>query len=51
MSLVIDTNRGSEVAALMYEAFRATGIHGHTEMPEDLLPDGIEEGLLSIFFS
>lgn len=40
MTIVKDTDRGKKVAELLYNAFSTTGIHGRTEMPEDLLPPG-----------
>lgn len=42
--LTIDKSRGREVAAHLYRAFATTGVHGHTEMPEDALPAGVESG-------
>jgi len=46
MSLIIDSERGSKVADLLYNAFLTVGIHGRTEMPEDLTPTGIARGSL-----
>jgi hypothetical protein len=46
MTIVKDTDRGKKVAELLYNAFSTTGIHGRTEMPEDLVPRGIERGSL-----
>ena len=46
MSVYQDINRGKKVAELLYRCFATTGIHGHTEMPEDLLPTGVIRGSL-----
>ncbi len=42
----IDVQRGEAAADLLYRAFSTTGIHGRTEMPEDILPTGISSGSL-----
>jgi hypothetical protein len=42
----IDLQRGHKAAELLYRAFSTTGIHGHTEMPEDTMPTGISNGSL-----
>lgn len=47
MPVHIDVNRGRKAADLLFHAFRTTGIHGNTEMPEDVLPVGIEHGSLA----
>lgn len=44
--VTIDVQRGHAAAALLHKAFSATGIHGHTEMPEDILPAGVSSGSL-----
>ncbi|MCD6134542.1 MAG: hypothetical protein J7J25_03370 [Candidatus Omnitrophica bacterium] len=42
--VVIDAKKGKEAAKLLYNSFSTTGIHGKTEMPEDLIPAGIKKG-------
>ena len=42
----IDTDRGKKLAQLLYDSFSTTGILGNTEMPEDILPAGMEKGSL-----
>jgi hypothetical protein len=44
--LKIESERGKELAPLLYYSFATTGIFGNTEMPEDLLPAGMERGSL-----
>ncbi|MEN2984646.1 MAG: hypothetical protein ABDH25_06430 [Dictyoglomaceae bacterium] len=44
MSVIIDTERGKKVADLLYRVFSTKGIHGKTEMPEDIIPKGVEKG-------
>lgn len=46
MTLIIDADRGQKVAELLHGAFNNKGILGHTDMPEDLIPDGIVKGSL-----
>jgi hypothetical protein len=46
MSLVLDIERGKEVAENLYYCFNNEGILGQNEMPEDIIPDGIERGSL-----
>ena len=46
MSTYIDIERGRKVAGHLYDSFTSTGIHGRTDMPEDLPPKGIERGSL-----
>lgn len=46
MSLSIDNVRGKKAARLLHQAFSTQGIHGHTEMPEDIAPEGIARGSL-----
>ena len=46
MTVTIDAARGHEGAADLVKAFKTTGIHGRTEMPEDALPDGMQKGSL-----
>lgn len=41
-----DVHRGKHLARLLYHSFATTGIHGKTEMPEDILPAGIMDGSL-----
>jgi len=47
MPLAIDPRRGRRAARLLYTSSATTGIHGRTEMPEDILPAGIERGSLA----
>lgn len=44
MAVMIKVRRGAEVAKLLHHAFATTGIHGHSDMPEEALPAGIERG-------
>lgn len=44
MDVTIDIPRGKELASLLYKNFREEGIHGHKDMPEDLLPSGVAAG-------
>lgn len=46
MALLIDNERGKEVAGLLYKLFSTVGIHGRKNMPEDILPEGIIKGSL-----
>ncbi len=46
MNVIIDPERGRKAARQLYSAFHTTGIHGHTEMPEDIFPIGVERGSL-----
>ena len=39
-----DSQKGSIIAQKLYSAFRAGGIHGQTAMPEDIIPEGIDQG-------
>jgi len=51
MSIVIDNQRGKNVAELLYNSFSTTGIHGRTDMPEDITPNSVVRGSLDhIFF-
>jgi hypothetical protein len=51
MSIVIDNERGKKVAELLYNSFSTTGIHGRTDMPEDITPNSVVRGSLDhIFF-
>jgi len=43
-SLQHDARKGTEIATILYEAFRTTGIHGMRDMPEDTPPQGIALG-------
>ena len=45
-SLMIDREKGKEIAETLYHAFTTTGILGHTEMPEDVMPTGAKRGSL-----
>jgi hypothetical protein len=42
--LKIDTDRGEQLAYLLYDFFSTTGILGNTEMPEDILPVDMKKG-------
>jgi len=44
--LKIDADRGRQLAHLLYDGFSTTGILGNAEMPEDILPAGMEKGSL-----
>jgi hypothetical protein len=44
--LKIDAERGKRLAQLLYGCFSTTGILGKTDMPEDILPEGVEKGSL-----
>jgi hypothetical protein len=44
--LKIDADRGKQLAHLLYDCFSTTGVLGNTEMPEDILPAGMEKGSL-----
>lgn len=46
MTVTIDSDRGKKLAKLLHNSFATTGILGHTEMPEDVLPSGAERGSL-----
>lgn len=46
MAIKIDIPRGKELALLLYRSFTTTGIHGHTEMPEDVAPKDVIKGSL-----
>lgn len=46
MTVEIDVDKGNEVARHLCECFSSVGILGHTEMPEDIIPDGVERGSL-----
>lgn len=46
MSIKIDVNKGKYVAKDLCECFSTIGILGHTEMPEDITPAGVERGSL-----
>ena len=46
MSIVIDSERGKKVAELLYNSFSTKGIHGRTDMPEDITPNGAVKGSL-----
>ncbi|MDO9130778.1 MAG: hypothetical protein Q7U34_13035 [Anaerolineales bacterium] len=46
MALYSDIERGKKVADILYRCFATTGIHGQTEMPEDIAPKGVIQGSL-----
>lgn len=46
MTVRMDTKIGKELALLLYRSFRTTGIHGRTEMPEDIAPRDVIKGSL-----
>ena len=46
MSIVIDNGKGEKVAELLYNSFSTVGIHGRTDMPEDIMPRGVARGSL-----
>lgn len=51
MPIEIDNERGKKVAELLYNSFSTTGIHGRTDMPEDITPNSVVRGSLDhIFF-
>ena len=47
MPLIMDAERGRQVAQLLYHAFETTGIHGVKDMPESQPPDGVQPGSLA----
>jgi hypothetical protein len=44
--LKIDSERGKQLANLLYNSFSTTGILRNTEMLEDILPAGMQKGSL-----
>ena len=46
MNIVIDPERGRNAARKLYDSFNTKGIHGRNDMPEDILPKGVEHGSL-----
>jgi len=46
MPIKLDVEKGSKVAETLYNCFNTDGIHVHTDMPEDILPEGVEGGSL-----
>ena len=50
MTVSIDRSRGKQAAELLFEAFATTGIHGRTDMPEDVLPNTARGSLEHILF-
>jgi len=46
MSIVIDNKKGTKVGQLLYHSFATVGIHGHKDMPEDVIPTGVKRGSL-----
>jgi hypothetical protein len=43
-TLTVDVVRARQVAARLLAAYQSTGIFGTKEMPEDMLPEGVEAG-------
>ena len=46
MSVSIDVPKARQAAALLHKAFATSGVHGHTDMPEDIVPHRAERGSL-----
>lgn len=46
MEIIVDSKKGRELAQKLHHAFSTSGIHGRTEMPEDITPAGIKKGSL-----
>jgi len=46
MDLISDKARGRQAAELLYKSFSTIGIHGKTDMPEDIRPKGVQKGSL-----
>jgi hypothetical protein len=46
LNLTLDVNKGRKLAPLLYDAFTTKGIHGRTDMPEDVPPIGVAKGSL-----
>ncbi|MBL7044236.1 MAG: hypothetical protein ISR77_36750 [Pirellulaceae bacterium] len=46
MNIAIDVDRGRCAADLLHLAFATSGIHGRTDMPEDIIPEGVQKGTL-----
>ncbi len=46
MPIIIDSKRGSLLAPKLHELFSSVGIHGNTQMPEDITPKGVRHGSL-----
>ena len=46
MDISIDPEKGRKAARDLYDSFNTYGIHGRNEMPEDILPRGVERGSL-----
>jgi hypothetical protein len=44
MSIITDSERGKKVAERLYTSFSTSGIHGRTDMPEDIAPNGVVRG-------
>jgi len=44
MGIKTDEDKGRMVAELLYNSFSTTGILGRTDMPEDLIPSGVQRG-------
>ena len=50
-TLSLDVEKGKKLAKALHDGFSTIGILGHTEMPEDILPEGVKRGSLEhIFF-
>lgn len=45
-SFRIDSQRGGQIATILHETFGNQGIFGRTDMPEDMLPNGVRRGSL-----
>jgi hypothetical protein len=46
MSILIDNERGTRVAELLYNSFTSNGIYGSTDMPENNMPNNVLKGSL-----
>ncbi len=46
MDISIDPEKARKAARKLYDSFNANGIHGRNDMPEDILPNGVERGSL-----
>jgi hypothetical protein len=46
MTMYIDSERGHKAGRRLFQAFRTSGILGRKEMPEDILPIGMQRGSL-----
>ena len=50
MAIMIDSELGRRAAQLLFTAFSTNGIHGRTDMPEDILPNTERGSLEHILF-